>query len=175
MSWGDAQEQRAIRRTMKEAATALINDQDWFGPLMECHSEPQEGYLHTILATGEVLPFSLALAVVYKYPCTLGQQQPDLHERLVYSSIYWIPLNVRAEPKESASNIDESAPAGQPKRGGRVVGYVSDTYTDGSTHRDEVCNRWRGEGFHYECHHDECYVTATARMYFMSEEEYLVH
>ncbi len=56
-----------------------------------------------------------------------------------------------------------------------MVGYVSDTYTDDSTHRDEVRNHWRGDGFHYECHHDECYVTATAHMYFTSEEEYLLH
>ena len=77
---------------MKEAADALSNDRDWVAPLMECHSYPEEGYLNTVLATGEVLPFSLALAVAYEYPCTLGQQQPDLHERLVYSSIYGIPL-----------------------------------------------------------------------------------
>ncbi len=58
---------------MEEAADALGNDRDWVAPLMECHSDPEGGYLHTVLATGEVLPFSLALAVVYEYPCTLGQ------------------------------------------------------------------------------------------------------
>ncbi len=77
---------------MRDAAVAISNDRDWFGPLMECHSDPIEGYLHIVLATGEVLPFSLALVLVYEYPCTLGQQQPGLHERLVYSSIYGIPL-----------------------------------------------------------------------------------
>ncbi len=97
MSWGNAQEQRAIRHTMRKAATAISNDRDWFGPLMECHSDPREGYLHAVLATGEVLPFSLALALVYENPCTLGQQQPDLHERLIYSSIYGIPLLAPAE------------------------------------------------------------------------------
>ncbi len=57
MSWGNAQERQAIRRTMKEGDAALSNDRDWFGPLMECHSDPKEGYLHTVLVTGEVLPF----------------------------------------------------------------------------------------------------------------------
>ncbi len=84
--WGNAQERRVIRRTMKEAATALSSDRDWFASLMECHSDLEEGYLHTVLATGEVLPFSLALAAAYEYPCTLGQQQPDLHERLVIAT-----------------------------------------------------------------------------------------
>ena len=96
-SWGNAGERPTIRRTMEEGAIALENNRDWVAPLMECHSDPEEGHLHTVLATGEVLPFSLALAVAYEYPCTLGQQQPDLHERLVYSSIYGIPLIVPAE------------------------------------------------------------------------------
>ncbi len=37
---------------MKEAAIALSNDRDWVAPLMECHSDREEGYLHTVLATG---------------------------------------------------------------------------------------------------------------------------
>ncbi len=61
------------------------------------------------------------------------------------------------------------------KCGGLIVGYVYDACTDDTTHRDEVRNCWSGEGFHYECHHDECYITATAQMYFTSEEEYLAH
>ncbi len=96
-SWGNAQERPKIWCLMEESAEALANDRDWVAPLMECHSDPEEGYLHTVLATGEVLPFSLALAVAYEYPCTLGQQQPELHERLVYSSIYGIPLIAPAE------------------------------------------------------------------------------
>ncbi len=96
-SWGNAGERPSICHTMEEGADALSNDRDWVAPLMECHSDPDEGYLHTVLATGEVLPFSLALAVAYEYPCTLGQQQPDLHERLVHSSIYGIPLIAPAE------------------------------------------------------------------------------
>ncbi len=175
MSWGNAQEQKAIRRTMKEAASALSDDRDWFGPLMECHSDPEEGYLHTALATGEVLPFSLALAVAYEYPCTLGQQQPDLHERIVYSSIYGIPLIAPAEAQGiKVEHRQEHARRVAEYEGWRV-GYVSDTNTDDSPHHDEVRNRWRGEGIHYECHHDECFVMETARMYFTSEEEYIEH
>ncbi len=144
MSWGDAQERKAIRRTMREAASALRDDRDWFGPLMECHSDPEEGYLHTVLASGEVLPFSLALAVAYEYPCTLGQQQPDLHERLVYSSIYGITLIAPAEAqgirvehrREHARRVAEHE--------GWRVGYISDTNTDDGPHRDEGRNRWRG-------------------------------
>ncbi len=96
-SWGNPGEQPTICRTMKEGAAALESDGDWVAPLMECHSDPEEGYIHTVLATGEVLPFSFALAVAYEYPCTLEQQQPDLHERLAYSSIYGIPLIAPAE------------------------------------------------------------------------------
>ena len=142
---------------------------------MECHSDPEEGYLHTVLATGEVLPFSLALAVAYEYPCTLGQQQPDLHEKLVYSSIYGIPLiapteaqGIRVEnPRERAHRAAEY--------GGRRVSYVSDNRTDDCSHRDEVHNRWRKGDTHFGCHHDECFVMATTRMYFTSEEEYVAH
>ena len=65
-SWGNAQERPKIRRIMEESAEALASDRDWVAPLMECHSDPEEGYLHTALATGEVLPFSLALAFAYE-------------------------------------------------------------------------------------------------------------
>ncbi len=124
---------------------------------------------------GLLLPFSLALAVAYEYPCTLGQLQPDLHERLVYSSIYGIPLiapvgaqGIRVEHRwEQARRVAEY--------GGRRVGYMSDTRTDDCSHRDEVHNCWRKGATHYECHHDECYVTVTTRMYFTSEEEYVAH
>ncbi len=57
-SWGNAGERPTICRTMEEGAIALENDKDWVAPLMECHSDPEEGYLHTVLATAEVLPFS---------------------------------------------------------------------------------------------------------------------
>ncbi len=174
-SWGNVQERPFIRRTMEEGSDALSHDRDWVAPLMECHSDPEEGYLHTVLATGEVLPFSLALAVAYEYPCTLGQQQPDLHERLVYSSIYGIPLIAPAK----AQGIHVEHRREQARRvaayGGRRVGYVSDNRTDYCSHRDEVHNRWRKGETHYECYHDECFVMATARMYFTSEEEYMAH
>ena len=82
-SWGNAQERPVIRRIMKEAADVLENDWDWVAPLMECHSDPEEGYLHTVLATGEVLPFSLALALAYEYPCTLAATaRPSREARL---------------------------------------------------------------------------------------------
>ncbi len=134
MSGGNAQEHWAIRRTMRDAAIAITNDWDWFGPLMECH-------LHTVLSTGDVLPFSLALALVYEYPCTLGQQQPDLHKRLVYSSIYGIPLTALADP-QGDPRVERRRERARRKAesGGRMVGYVSNTCTDDSTHRDEVRN-----------------------------------
>ncbi len=160
---------------MKEAAIALSNDRDWVAPLMECHSDPEEGYLHTALATGEVLPFRLALAVAYEYPCTLGQQQPDLHERFVYSSIYGIPLIAPAEAQGIRVEYRREQARRVAECGGRRVGYVSDNRTDYCSHRDEVHNRRRKGETHYECHHDECFLLATARMYFTSEEEYVAH
>ncbi len=33
-----------------------------------------EGYLHTVLPAGEVLPFSEAVAIAYEYLCTLGKE-----------------------------------------------------------------------------------------------------
>ncbi len=174
-SWGNAQERPSIRCTMEEGADALGSDKDWVAPLMECHSDPEEGYLHTVLATGEVLPFSLALAVAYEYSCTLGQQQPDLHERLVYSSIYGIPLIAPAEAQGIRDEHRRDRARRAAARGGRRVGYVSDNQTDDCSHRDEVHNRWRKGETHFECHHDECFVMATARMYFTSEEEYVAH
>ena len=87
------------------AATAIVNDKDWAGPLMACHADPAEGYLHTILSSGKVLPLSMGLALVCEYPCTLGQQQPDLHERLVYSSVYGIPVSHRQRLWEFRFNI----------------------------------------------------------------------
>ncbi len=117
---------------MEEGATALENDRDWVAPLMECHWSATQTLrnLHTVLATGEVLPFSLVLAVAYEYPCTLGQQQPDLHERLVYSSIYGIPLIAPAE----AQGIRVEHRCDRARRavtdGGRRIGYVSDNRTD---------------------------------------------
>ena len=95
--------------------------------------------------------------------------------RLVYSSIYGIPLIAPAE----AQGIRVEHRREQARRAaayrGRRVGYVSDNRTDDCSYRDEVHNRWRKGETHYECHHDECFVMATARMYFTSEEEYMAH
>ena len=53
-------------------------------PTGQSHCEdPTEGYLHTVLPEGEVLPFSDAVAIAYEYPCTLGKEQEGLHKRLV--------------------------------------------------------------------------------------------
>ena len=59
---------------------------------MGCHEDPTAGHLHMVPSSGEVLPFSNALALVYKYPYTLGEEHPDFHSRPVYSSVYGIPL-----------------------------------------------------------------------------------
>ncbi len=40
---------------------------------------------------------------------------------------------------------------------------------------DEVTNQWSLGGTHYECHHPECIVVGTARLYVITEEEYLGH
>ncbi len=61
--------------------------------------DPTEGYLHTVLLSEEVLPFSDALAAEYEYPYILGKEQPNLHTGLVYSSIYGIPLITPTESK----------------------------------------------------------------------------
>ncbi len=42
-SWGNAGERPTIHCTMEEGAIALENDKDWVAPLMECHSDPEEG------------------------------------------------------------------------------------------------------------------------------------
>ncbi len=174
-SWGNAGERPTIRRTMEEGAIALENDRDWVAPLMECHSDPEEGYLHTVLATGEVLPFSLALAVAYEYLCTLRQQQSDLHERLIYSRIYGIPLIAPAEAQGIRIEHRRDRAQRAATHGGRRVGYVSDNQADEVSHHDEVHNRWRKGETHFECHHYERFVMATVRMYFTSEEEYVAH
>ncbi len=40
---------------------------------------------------------------------------------------------------------------------------------------DIVSNKWNRPGTHYECHHPECVVIGSARLYFIMEEEYLAH
>ncbi len=131
-----------------------------------------EGYLHTVFPSGEVLAFSLVLALAYEYPYTLGQQQPDLQQCLTYSSVYGVPL---IAPKEVAGTRlrQRRVAVGT---GTASVGYVLDEcVSGGTTHRDIVHNRWGPGQAHYECHYDECVIVATTRMYFTTEEEYLVH
>ncbi len=85
-SWGNLQEQLGILQHMWKTDAAIRNDPDWANTLQRCREDPAEGYLYTVLPTGEVLPFSEAVAIAYEYPCTLGKEQEGLHKRLVYSS-----------------------------------------------------------------------------------------
>ncbi len=77
---------------MRTTDEAIQNDPDLAVTLLRCREDPFEGYLHTVLPAGEVLPFSDAAAIAYEYPCTLGKEQDGLHKRLVYSSAYSLPL-----------------------------------------------------------------------------------
>ncbi len=77
---------------MRTTDEAIQKDPDWTNTLLRCREDPTEGYLHTVLPTGEVLPFREAVAIAYEYPCTLGKEQEGLHKRLVYSSTYGLPL-----------------------------------------------------------------------------------
>ena len=77
---------------MRTTDTAITNDPDWKTMLRRYREDPTEGYLHTVLPTGEVLPFSEAVAMAYEYPYTLGKQQEGLHKRVVFSSTTGIPL-----------------------------------------------------------------------------------
>ncbi len=105
---------------------AIRRDPDWVTLLMGCHEDPTEGYLHTVLSSGEVLPFSDVLALAYEYPYSLGQEQPGLHSRLVYSSIYGIPLIVPAESKGLRVQTCREQARQALARGAKHVGYVTD-------------------------------------------------
>ncbi len=78
---------------MRTTDAAIENDLDWTTTLRRYREDPMEGYLHTVLPMGEVLPFSEAVAIAYEYPCTLGKQQDGLHKRLVFKQYDWHPLN----------------------------------------------------------------------------------
>ncbi len=91
-SWGNLQEQPGILKHMPTTDEAIQNDPDWANTLLRCQEDPAEGYLHTVLPAREVLPFSEAVAIFYKYPCTLGKEQEGLHKRSVYSSTFGLPL-----------------------------------------------------------------------------------
>ncbi len=91
-SWGNLQEHPGILQHMRTTDKVIKDDPDWANTLRRCRKDPAESYLHTVLPTGEVLPFSEAVAIAYEYPCTLGKQQEGLHKWLVYSSTSGIPL-----------------------------------------------------------------------------------
>ncbi len=74
-SWGNLQEQPGILKHMWKTGEAIQRDPDWKATLRRCREDPAEGYLHTVLPVGEVLPFSNAVALAYEYPCTLGKEQ----------------------------------------------------------------------------------------------------
>ncbi len=119
-----------------------------------CREDPTEGYLHTVLPTGEVLPYSEAVAIAYEYLCTLGKQQEGLHKRLVFSSTTGIPLITPAlswrlrlqDRRRSALDLLMT-------RKDRV-GYAGDEVCgEDRPNPDIVPNRWNRPGVHYECHH----------------------
>ncbi len=91
-SWGNMQEQTGILHHMRTTDAAIKNDLDWKKTLRRYREDPTEGYLQTMLLTGEVLPFSEVVAIAYEYPCTLGKQQEGLHKRVVFSSTTGLPL-----------------------------------------------------------------------------------
>ncbi len=176
MSWGNPGEQPAILRHMRKTDEAIRKDPDWKAPLRRCQEDPSEGYLHTVLPTGEVLPFSDAVALTYEYPCTLGKEQEGLHQRLVYSSVYGIPLITPAKSWRLRVQYRREQAYNALTRRLSHVSYVPDEVGEGAWYNvDEVSNPWNLGGSHYECHHDECVMVGTARLYFVTEEEYLAH
>ncbi len=109
-SWGNPQEQPGILQHMRTTDEAIQKDSDWANTLLRCREDPAEGYFHTVLPAGEVLPFSEAVAIAYEYPCTLGKQQEGLHKPLVYSSTSGIPLLTPACREGCDSRFGEVVP-----------------------------------------------------------------
>ncbi len=175
-SWGNLQEQPGILQHMRTTDEAIKNDPNWANTQRRCREDPAEGYLHSVLPTGVVLPFSEVVAIAYEYLCTLGKQQEGLHKRLVYSSTSGIPLitpalSGRLRLQDRRSNALELLRQRKDR-----VGYVGDEVCEEDRpNSDMVPNKWNQAGFHYECHHAECVVIGTARLYFITEEEYLAH
>ncbi len=116
------------------------------------------------------------MAIAYEYPSILGKQQEGLHKWLVYSSTFGIPLitpalSGRLRLQDRRSNDLELLRQRKDR-----VGYVGEeVYEEDQTNPYMVPNKWNQAGFHYECHHAECVVIRTARLYFVTEEEYLMH
>ncbi len=104
MSWGNPGEQPAILKHMWKTDEAIQRGHDWKATLNRCQENPSDGYLHTVMPTGEVLPFINAAALTYEYPCTLGKEQEGLHRRLVYSSVYGLPVDYTCQAREAMSS-----------------------------------------------------------------------
>ncbi len=153
-SWGNVQEQPGILQHMRTTDAAIENDPDWTATLRKYREDPTEGYLHMVLPTGEVLPFSEAVAIAYEYPCTLGKQQDGFHKRLVYSSTTGIPLitpalSGRLRLQDRRRNALELLLNRKDR-----VGYVGDEVCeDDRPNPDIVSNQWNRPRTHYECHH----------------------
>ncbi len=175
-SLGNLHEQPGILQHMRTTDEATKNDPNWTNTLRRCREDPAEGYLHTVLPTGEALPFREAVAIAYEYPCTLGKQQEGLHKRLVYSSTSGIPLITPSLSGRLRLQDQRSYALEILRQRKDRVGYVGDEVCkEDRPNPDMVPTTWSQAGFHYECHHAECVVTGTARLYFVTEEEYLRH
>ncbi len=163
-SWGNVQEQPGILQHMWTTDAATTSDPDWATTLQRCREDPTEGYLHMVLPTGEVLPFSEAVAIAYEYPCTLGKQQEGLHIRIVFSSTTGIPLITPALSGRLRLQDRRSSALELLDNWKDRVGYVRDEVCEEDRpNPDLVPNRWSRPGFHYKCHHAECVVTASTR------------
>ena len=174
-SWGNAGERPSIRRTMEEGVIALENDKDWVAHIWSATKTLRKAILIPSWPLARYYPLAWLWPLHMSIPAPLGQQQPDLHERLVYSSIYGIPLIAPAEAQGIRTEHRRDRARMAAAHGGRRVGYVSNNQADDCSHRDEVHNRWRKGETHFECHHEECFVMTTTSMYFTSEEEYVAH
>ncbi len=106
----------------------------------------------------------------------LGKEQEGLHKWLVYSSTYGLilitpALSGRLQIQDRRRNALKVI-----RQGKFHVGYVGDEVCEEDRpNPDIVPNKWSLTGFHYKCHHAECVVVGTARLYFVTEEEYLAH
>ncbi len=149
-SWGNAKEQPGILQHMWTTDKVIKSDPDWANTLRRCREDPTEDYLHTVLPTGEVLPFSEAVAITYEYPCTLGKQQEGLHRRIVFSSTTGIPLitpalSGRLRLKDRRRSALELLMTRKDR-----VGYVGDEVCrEDRPNPDIVPNRWNRPGHHY--------------------------
>ncbi len=132
----------------KTTDAAITNDPDWKRTLRRYREDPTEGYLHTMLPTGEVLPFREVVAIAYEYPCTLGKQQEGLHKRVVFSGTTGIPLITPAlSGRLRIQDRRRSALEVLLNRKDRV-GYVADEVcADDRPNSDVVSNKWNRPGF----------------------------